>query len=44
MIVMIDHDDSFTDNLVQYLGELGRRVRVNPGCNTITYMLSSHWA
>ena len=32
MILMIDHDDSFTDNLVPYLGELGeelqRRARV----------------
>jgi len=28
MIVMIDNYDSFTYNLVQYLGELGERIRV----------------
>jgi len=28
MIVMLDNYDSFTYNLVQYLGELGAEVRV----------------
>ncbi len=28
MIVMIDNYDSFTYNIVQYLGELGREVQV----------------
>ena len=28
MIVMIDNDDSFTDNLVRYLSELGQELRV----------------
>ena len=27
MIVMIDNDNSFTDNLVQYLGELGEELQ-----------------
>jgi len=30
MIVMLDNYDSFTYNLVQYLGELGARVQVFP--------------
>lgn len=30
MLVMIDHYDSFTYNLVQYLEELGEEIRVYP--------------
>ena len=36
MIVMIDNYDSFTYNLVQYLGELGRQVRVFRNDETTT--------
>ena len=28
MILMIGNDDSFTDNLVQYLGELGEELQM----------------
>jgi anthranilate synthase component 2 len=28
MLLMLDHYDGFTWNLVQYLGELGERVKV----------------
>ena len=30
MIVMIDNYDSFTYNLVQYLGEMGEELKVFP--------------
>lgn len=46
MVLMIDNYDSFTYNLVQYLGELGREVRVYRNdqitCEEIRLLQPSH--